>query len=129
MAEGGTLFLDEVAEIPLDIQARLLRVLQDGSFVPVGSTQTHTADVRIVSATHQALRDEVARGREVDEACRAALTRLDPDAREILVLREVEGLSYEDMAELLDVAVGTVRSRLHRARNELRRHVAGVLDA
>lgn len=71
---------------------------------------------------------EVARGREVDEACRAALSRLDPDAREILVLREVEGLSYEDMAALLDIALGTVRSRLHRARNELRRHVAGVLD-
>ena len=65
----------------------------------------------------------------MDEACRAALDRLDPDAREILVLREVEDLSYEDMAELLDVAVGTVRSRLHRARSELRRHVASVLDA
>lgn len=72
---------------------------------------------------------DVARGREVGEACRAALARLDPDAREILVLREVEDLSYEDMAELLDVAVGTVRSRLHRARGELRRHVASVLDA
>ena len=48
--------------------------------------------------------------------------------REILVLREVESLSYESMAELLDVAVGTVRSRLHRARSELRRHMAGVLD-
>ena len=72
---------------------------------------------------------DVARGREVDEACRAALALLDPDAREILVLREVEDLSYEDMAELLDVAVGTVRSRLHRARSELRRHVASVLDA
>ena len=72
---------------------------------------------------------DVARAREVDTACREALGRLDPDAREILVLREVESLSYEEMAALLDVAVGTVRSRLHRARNELRRHVAGVLDA
>ena len=72
---------------------------------------------------------DVARGREVDDACQAALARLDPDAREILVLREVEDLSYEDMAALLDVAIGTVRSRLHRARGELRRHVASVLDA
>lgn len=72
---------------------------------------------------------EVARGREVDTACREALTALDPDAREILVLREVEGLSYENMAEFLDVAIGTVRSRLHRARRELRRHMAAVLDS
>jgi len=72
---------------------------------------------------------EMARGREVGEACRAALDRLEPDAREILLLREVEGMSYEDMAAVLDVAVGTIRSRLHRARSELRRLVAGVLDA
>jgi RNA polymerase sigma-70 factor (ECF subfamily) len=72
---------------------------------------------------------EVARGREVEDACREALSRLEPEAREILVLREVEGLSYEEMAELLDVALGTVRSRLHRARAELRRHMAGVLDS
>lgn len=72
---------------------------------------------------------EVARGREVDAACREALARLDPEAREVLLLREVEGLSYEAMAEVLDVAVGTIRSRLHRARSELRRRVAGVLDS
>jgi RNA polymerase sigma-70 factor (ECF subfamily) len=70
---------------------------------------------------------EVLRGQEVETACREALARLDPDAREILVLREVESLSYEDTAELLGVAVGTVRSRLHRARTELRRHMAAVL--
>jgi RNA polymerase sigma-70 factor (ECF subfamily) len=71
---------------------------------------------------------EVERGREVGAACRQALTQLDPEAREILMLREVEDLSYEDMAEVLDVAVGTIRSRLHRARRELRRRMAGVLD-
>ena len=72
---------------------------------------------------------EVARGREVDAGIRAALGRLEPDAREVLLLREVEDLSYEDMAEVLDVPVGTVRSRLHRARADLRRRMAAVLDS
>ncbi len=72
---------------------------------------------------------EVARGREVDAGIRAALSHLDAEAREVLLLREVEDLSYEDMAEVLDVPVGTVRSRLHRARAELRRRMAAVLDS
>ncbi len=59
----GTLFLDEVAEIPIDIQARLLRVLQDGSFMPVGSTKQRRADVRLISATHTSLRDAALEGK------------------------------------------------------------------
>ncbi len=59
LADGGTLFLDEVAEIPLDIQARLLRVLQERSFVPVGGTEPIHVDVRILAATHRSLRQEV----------------------------------------------------------------------
>lgn len=55
LAEGGTLLLDEVADIPPRIQAKLLRVLQDGSYKPVGETKTFHADVRILSATHQNL--------------------------------------------------------------------------
>jgi transcriptional regulator with PAS, ATPase and Fis domain len=62
-ADGGTLFLDEVAEIDLEIQARLLRVLQEKRFVPLGATDPITVDVRIVSATHKALRREVENGR------------------------------------------------------------------
>jgi len=62
-AHSGTLFLDEVAEIPLDIQARLLRVLQDQQFTPVGGTDIRQVNVRIIAATHQALRREVARSR------------------------------------------------------------------
>jgi two-component system response regulator AtoC len=58
-AHGGTLFLDEVAEIPLDLQARLLRVLQEQTFVPLGGTDPVVTDVRIISATHRALRSEV----------------------------------------------------------------------
>ena len=62
-AKGGTLFLDEVAEIPLDLQSKLLRVLQERVFVPVGGTKPIMADVRVVAATHKALREEAKAGR------------------------------------------------------------------
>lgn len=62
-ASGGTLFLDEVAELPLELQAKLLRVLQERAVVPVGTTEAIPVDVRIVSATHRALRTEVDEGR------------------------------------------------------------------
>ena len=56
MADGGTVFLDEVAEMALDVQARLLRVLQDQTFVPLGGTTPIHVDVRVISATHESLR-------------------------------------------------------------------------
>jgi two-component system, NtrC family, response regulator AtoC len=62
LADGGTVFLDEIAEMPLDIQARLLRVLEEKTFVPVGATRPVRVDVRLVSATNRALRSEVAAG-------------------------------------------------------------------
>ena len=61
-AKGGTLFLDEVAELPLNIQPRLLRVLQTREFVPVGGVEPQKTDVRVLAATHRALRREVSRG-------------------------------------------------------------------
>ncbi|HEV3031053.1 MAG TPA: sigma-54 dependent transcriptional regulator [Polyangia bacterium] len=61
-ADGGTLFLDEIAELPLPAQAKLLRVLQDGTVEPLGTDQAIKVDVRIVSATHRNLRDHVAQG-------------------------------------------------------------------
>jgi transcriptional regulator with GAF, ATPase, and Fis domain len=63
MAHGGTLFLDEIGELPADLQAKLLRVLQEGEFEPVGSSQTRKVDVRIVAATHRDLRAAVQEGR------------------------------------------------------------------
>jgi transcriptional regulator with PAS, ATPase and Fis domain len=61
-ADGGTLFLDEIAELPLPAQAKLLRVLQDGTVEPLGTDQALKVDVRIVSATHRNLREHVAQG-------------------------------------------------------------------
>lgn len=62
-AHGGTLFLDEVAELPLELQAKLLRVLQEQSFIPVGGDLAVSVDVRIIAATHRSLREEVKAGR------------------------------------------------------------------
>jgi DNA-binding NtrC family response regulator len=63
LARGGTLFLDEVGEIPLSLQGKLLRVLQEGTFERVGEGTTRETDVRILAATNRDLRTEVAEGR------------------------------------------------------------------
>jgi DNA-binding NtrC family response regulator len=62
LADRGTLFLDEVGELPMAIQSKLLRVLQFGTFLPVGKVEHKTVDVRIVAATHRDLKAEVAAG-------------------------------------------------------------------
>lgn len=62
-ADGGTLLLDEIAEMPLPLQAKLLRTLQEGEVVPIGSTQPVKIDVRIIAAANRDLPTEVAEGR------------------------------------------------------------------
>jgi two-component system response regulator HydG len=62
-ADGGTLFLDEIGDMSLPIQAKLLRVIQEGEFIPVGTTRAKNADIRFVAATNKELQLEVAAGR------------------------------------------------------------------
>jgi transcriptional regulator of acetoin/glycerol metabolism len=62
-ADKGTLFLDEIGDMPLPVQARLLRVLQERCVQPLGSSELHPVDVRLISATNRNLRDEVLAGR------------------------------------------------------------------
>ncbi len=62
-ADGGTLFLDEIGELPLGVQAKLLRFVQEREFVPVGGHEVRRVDVRIVAATNRELKNEVTAGR------------------------------------------------------------------
>ena len=65
--------------------------------------------------------------REIQDRVLAELERLDDDYRSVIVLRDIEGFDYQQIATILEVAVGTVKSRLHRARMEMRARLKGVL--
>ena len=63
LADGGTIFLDEIGEMPLELQCKLLRVIQDGEFERLGSPRTTKVDVRIIAATNRNLEEEIKNGR------------------------------------------------------------------
>jgi transcriptional regulator with GAF, ATPase, and Fis domain len=63
LADGGTIFLDEIGEMPMELQCKLLRVIQDGEFERLGSPRTIKTDVRIIAATNRDLKEEVRNGR------------------------------------------------------------------
>jgi transcriptional regulator with GAF, ATPase, and Fis domain/tetratricopeptide (TPR) repeat protein len=86
-ADGGTLFLDELGDMPLTMQAKLLRVLESGEFMRVGETQVRRVDVRLVAATHHDLRVQVREGAFREDL----LFRIDVVSVELPPLRERQG--------------------------------------
>jgi two-component system, NtrC family, response regulator PilR len=103
-AEGGTLFLDEVADLPLHMQVKLLRVLQEKTVRPVGESREETVDVRILSATHRNLADLVAEGRFREDL----FYRINVIELRVPSLRERAG----DIPELADVILTRLGKRM-----------------
>lgn len=105
LADGGTLFLDEVGEIPLELQSKLLRVLQEGEFERVGDEATRRVNVRVVAATNRDLRQEAEEGRfRLD-----LFYRLGVFPIEVPPLRD----RREDIAELAAYFVRQACARFH----------------
>lgn len=110
-AGGGTLFLDEITEMPMELQVKLLRVLETGAFMRVGSDREMESDVRVLAATNRSLDEAVASGRLREDL----LYRLQVFPLHLPALRE-RGEDVEQLAEhflqLLNVDQGT-RKKLH----------------
>lgn len=106
IADGGTIFLDEIGDLPLALQAKLLRVLQEGEFEPLGSSVTRKVDVRVIAATNQDLYQATEEGRfREDLYYRLAVFPITvPPLRQRL----------EDLPQLLDKFVDTFAKRLAR---------------
>ena len=111
VADGGTFFLDEVADMSPAMQVKLLRVLQEGTFVPVGGTKPEKVDVRIIAASNKELREMVVR-REFREDL---FYRLHVVALEVPPLRE----RLDDLPVLVDHFLDGVSRRTGKARKKL----------
>jgi len=122
LSNGGTLFLDEVAEIPVDVQARLLRVLQDRTFTPLGSATVRNANVRLVSATHASLRNAVEHGRFREDLMYRV--RVIPLFLPRLSEREgdVEMLTWRFIDEFGNLGYRPIRGIEARAQDAMRTH-------
>jgi transcriptional regulator with GAF, ATPase, and Fis domain len=107
MADGSTLFLDEAGEMPLSLQAKLLRALQEGEIQAVGSSKTIRVDVRIIAATNRDLKEEVAAGRFREDL----YYRLNVLPIQIPPLRERD----TDIIELAEVFIARYAQKYQRA--------------
>jgi PAS domain S-box-containing protein len=121
LADGATLFLDEVGELSPDVQAKLLRVLQDGQYQRVGGTRTLQADVRVVAATNRDLAKEVAKGRFREDLW----YRLNVFPITVPALRHRK----EDIPMLAQFFLDGFCQKLARARLDLPRSVVQALQA
>jgi two-component system response regulator AtoC len=97
-ADKGTIFLDEIGELPLSVQIKLLRVLQDGSFERLGGTETLNVDVRVITATNRNLEEDVKNGRYREDL----FYRLNVIPLHVPALRE----RREDIPLLIDYFIG-----------------------
>jgi DNA-binding NtrC family response regulator len=120
-ANGGTLLLDEVTEIDLGLQAKLLRVLQERKFEPVGSSETIAIDVRVLATTNRDLQSEVAAGRFREDL----FYRLAVLPVHVPPLRDRE----HDVVELAEYFISEARSRLNRDQLTLATDVHELLSA
>ena len=121
LANGGTIFLDEIGELPLDLQAKLLRVLQEREFERLGGTKVLHSDARVIAATNRVLADEVAAGR-----FRADLYyRLNVFPIELAPLRE----RREDIEPLLRHFIQRLSKRLGKPVRQVRPPALAALQA
>lgn len=117
MAEGGTLFLDEIGDLPLAMQVKLLRVLQERTFERVGGTKTYSSDVRIIAATHRNLEDMIEKGEFREDL----FYRLNVFPIEMPALRE----RHEDIPLLLNELVSRLENE---KRGSIRFNSAAIMS-
>jgi len=120
VADGATLFLDEIGELPLELQPKLLRVIQDGEFERLGSSGTIKVDVRVIAATNRNLEEEVRRGRFREDLW----YRLSIFPITVPPLRE----RTEDIAQLVDFFVTKISKRLGKSIENIPTSVMNALQ-
>src|SRR5579863_383803 len=120
-AEGGTLFLDEVADLPLHMQVKLLRVVQEKTVRPVGEAREETVDVRILSATHKSLADLVAQGQFREDL----YYRINVIELRVPALRERSG----DIPEIADAILARLARRAGGPAEQISPEAVAMLEA